>query len=216
MKPYALQRRDLITAYYVAVEEITWGGVLVAVRAITRPLVMPGLSFGAVDCLIPLQQLPDGATPRYEPANRPLQSVIDDIRSAMLTHGGTLDAVRLLCNLEPLSKKEFEMAKAKLSNKAAKTEAPTEEKAPAAAPKAKGKGNAEALAKAREAKAASSGPDTRKIKITNKENPYREGSNRAASFDALKGAKTVQDYLDAGGKAKYLSRWADEERITLG
>ena len=88
-----------------------------------------------------------------------------------------------------------------------------------AAPKAekaasKSKGNPDALKKAREAR-AEAGPDVRKITITNKENPYREGSNRAASFNALKGAKTVEDYKTAGGKTKYLSRWVDEGRITL-
>ncbi len=101
------------------------------------------------------------------------------------------------------------MAKKKLETKG---EAPAAAKTPA---KGGGrKGNPEALAKARAAR-EDAGPDTRKIKILNKENPYREGSNRAASFDALKGAKTAQDYKDAGGKAKYLSRWAAEGIIEL-
>ena len=89
------------------------------------------------------------------------------------------------------------------------------EAAPAKTP-AKGKGNPEALAKAREARSADSAEsDKRKIKIVNKENPFREGSNRAASFDALKGAKTVGDYKEAGGKTKYLSKLVESGHIEL-
>jgi hypothetical protein len=151
-------------------------------------------------------------------------SHLQHMRAAALRLGASPEAVRMLHDLEPFKKKEIEDMASKLSKKAdAKAEKPAKEpKAPKAEKPAKAakeaapkKGNAEALKKAREAR-AEAGPDVRKLKILEKDNPYREGSNRAASFDALKGAKTVQDYKDAGGKAKYLSRWAEEGRIQLG
>jgi hypothetical protein len=152
------------------------------------------------------------------------------LRDAALKGGATPDAIRLLEMVTPkfTNKEKTDMAKkatsAKLARKNTTADAGGEPVggggAVATASKAKGKGaarkgNPEALKKAREAKAAA-GPDTRKIRIINKENPYRENSNRAASFNALKGAKTVEDYVAAGGKTKYLSRWASEGRISLG
>lgn len=141
---------------------------------------------------------------------------IRSLRLLSLRDGATPEAIRLLDGIQPFTRKEVEDMAGKLSKK---TEAPKKE-APAKAAKAEKsasgrKGNPEALAKARAAR-AEAGPDTRKITIVEKTNPYREGSNRAASFDALKGAKTAQDYKDAGGKAKYLSRWAEEGLIKLG
>lgn len=144
---------------------------------------------------------------------------VRSLRLLALRHGATPEAIRLLDGIQPFARKEVEDMAGKLSKK---TEAPKAEKAPKAdkAPKAEKaasgrKGNPEALAKARAAR-ADAGPDTRKLTILKKENPYREGSNRAASFDALKGAKTAQEYKDAGGKAKYLSRWAEDGLIKLG
>ena len=138
------------------------------------------------------------------------------LRLLALRDGATPEAIRLLDGIQPFTRKEVEDMAGKLSKK---TEAPKKE-APAKAAKADKapsgrKGNPEALAKARAAR-AEAGPDTRNITIITKENPYREGSNRAASFAALKGAKTAQDYKDAGGKAKYLSRWAEDGLIKLG
>lgn len=156
---------------------------------------------------------------------RVYQTHVQWLKNWALKNGATPDAIRLLklvTDVTAKDEKEMSMAekatKAKASNKVAKkakgADAPVGGGGKAA--KANGKGNAEALAKARAARAENAGPDTRKIKIVNKENPYREGSNRAASFAALKGAKTVEDYKSAGGKTKYLSRWAEEGRIELG
>lgn len=181
-----------------------------AVRCIYHPVVMPGVTYGVYDCTILNQYLPEGSNPRYHQTDRPLQSVLSDLKEALLAHGGTPEAVRIMITLGQLEEGDIIVAKAKLGTKGAE---PAAEKT-APAKKSGGKGNAEALAKAREAREA--GPDTRKIAILKKENPYREGSNRAASFDALKGAKTAQDYKDAGGKAKYLSRWAEDGIIKLG
>ncbi len=57
--------------------------------------------------------------------------------------------------------------------------------------------------------------DNRKIKVLNKENPHREQSNRAAQFDLVLGSKTVEDYLAAGGKSKYLDRWVESGHISV-
>lgn len=144
---------------------------------------------------------------------------IQSLRLLALRDGATPEAIRHLDGIQPFTRKEVDDMADKLSKK---TEAKAKDKPAAKADKkaadkpASGrKGNPEALAKARAAR-AEAGPDTRKITILKKENPYREGSSRAASFDALKGAKTAQDYKDAGGKAKYLSRWSDEGLIKLG
>lgn len=139
-----------------------------------------------------------------------------NIRAQALTGGATPEAIKLLGDVQPFTEEEIEDMTAKLAKK--KDPAPKAEKKAdkkAAEPKAKPKGNPEALKKAREAR-AETGPDVRKITVVEKKNPYREGSNRAASWDALKSAKTAQDYKDAGGKAKYLSRWAEEGLIKLG
>lgn len=164
-----------------------------------------------VERLIEAQSLPGGINPTYKlDAETPWIKVHSELKTLLLEYGGSPEAVLLLHGLAPFTDKEMNtMAKAATATKVAKkTDAAPK------AEKVKGKGNTEALAKARAAK-AEAGPDTRKLTITNKENPYREGSNRAASFDALKGAKTVQDYLDAGGKGKYISRWVEEDRISV-
>lgn len=138
-----------------------------------------------------------------------------NIRAQALDGGATPEAIKLLGAIKPFTEEEIEVMTAKLAKKkdpAPKADKKADKKATEA--KAKPKGNPEALKKAREAREA--GPDTRKITVVEKKNPYREGSNRAASWDALKGAKTAQDYKDAGGKAKYLSRWAEEGLIKLG
>lgn len=149
---------------------------------------------------------------------------LDNMRNHALEYGASPEAVRLIGLHLPWTKKEEAILAEKLKSKAEgakKAAAGKAEKAPK--PVAGGgknadskprKGNPEALKKAREAR-AEAGPDVRKITIVNKENPYREGSNRAASYAALKGAKTVEDYKTAGGKTKYLSRWVDEGRIKL-
>lgn len=147
------------------------------------------------------------------------QTWLANLRIAALEHGATPEAIRLIGLHMPWTKKEEAILAEKLKAKAGGTKKAAAADAGAKTGTAKkttgGKGNPEALKKAREAKAAA-GPDTRKITILNKENPYREGSGRAASFDALKGAKTVEDYQKAGGKTKYLSRWEAEKRIKLG
>jgi hypothetical protein len=139
------------------------------------------------------------------------------LRTTALQKGATPEAIRLLHADKAFTKQEVKQMADKKNEKLAK-KAPKADKAGggdgAAAPAKKSKGNPEALKKAREA-AAERGPDVRKITVLKKENPYREGSNRAASFDALKGAKTVDDYKTAGGAVKYISRWESEGIIKL-
>lgn len=157
------------------------------------------------------------------PSGNVCQTHLQWLKIQALNVGATPDAIRLFKKVMKITaKEESEMAaKEKLAKKTAKTKTDADAGAAPvggggkAATAKKSKGNPEALKKAREAR-AEAGPDVRKIKILNKENPYRAESNRAASFDALKGAKTVEDYVAAGGKTKYLSRWASEGRISLG
>jgi hypothetical protein len=146
---------------------------------------------------------------------------IDSLRHLMLELDidATPEAIRLIGLYRPWSKKEEATLAEKLGKKAAKVKDAASDTAKPVGKGgkvagAKGKGNPEALAKARAAR-AESGPDVRKIKIVNKENPYRAESNRFNAFAALTGAKTVQEYVDAGGAKKYLSRWVEEGRITL-
>lgn len=178
-----------------------------AFRVVSEQLNMGGTMPAVVDTVVLKQHMPSGEQPHY--SNQPetsVQELISHIRGKALEGGATPEAILLIHNLAPFTDKELNIMAEKLAKKGA---APKAEKAAS-----KSKGNPDALKKAREAR-AEAGPDVRKITITNKENPYREGSNRAASFNALKGAKTVEDYKTAGGKTKYLSRWVDEGRITL-
>lgn len=178
-----------------------------AFRVVSEQLNMGGTMPRVIDTVVLEQHMPSGVMPHY--SNRPetsVQDLISHIRGKMLEGGATPEAVLLIHNLAPFNAKELNIMAEKLAKKGA---APKADKAAT-----KSKGNPDALKKAREAR-AEAGPDVRKITITNKENPYREGSNRAASFNALKGAKTVEDYKTAGGKTKYLSRWVEEGRITL-
>lgn len=178
-----------------------------AFRVVSEQLNMGGTMPAVVDTVVLKQHMPSGEQPHY--SNQPetsVQDLISHIRGKALEGGATPEAILLIHNLAPFTDKELNIMAEKLAKKGA---APKADKAAS-----KSKGNPDALKKAREAR-AEAGPDVRKITITNKENPYREGSNRAASFNALKGAKTVEDYKTAGGKTKYLSRWVDEGRITL-
>lgn len=137
---------------------------------------------------------------------RSYQDHLAAYKTFALRDGATPEAIRLLDIFEPLTEKEVQtMAEAK----AAKDTAPKKGVTKTAADKpAK-------AAKAAKAPAESKS-DTRKITVLKKENPYREGSARAASFEALKGAKTVDEYKAAGGAVKYISRWDSEGIIKLG
>lgn len=138
------------------------------------------------------------------------------MRTLAMQKGATPEAIRLLHADQAFTKQEVstmaDKKAEKLSKKGAGAAKPAKAAKAAEAPKKKG--NPEALKKAREA-AADRGPDVRKITIVAKENPYREGSGRAASWDSLKGAKTVEDYKNAGGKVKYINRWESEGKIKL-
>jgi len=59
------------------------------------------------------------------------------------------------------------------------------------------------------------GTDNRKIKIINKECPHAAGSKRALQFTKMLSSKTVADYIQKGGKAKYIPRWVKDKRIVL-
>ena len=70
---------------------------------------------------------------------------------------------------------------------------------------------------ARAARAAPKADDTRRITILDKNFTFgREGTARNLSWLACKKAKTVADYAKAGGKLKYLPRWAAAGAIKLG
>lgn len=119
-----------------------------------------------------------------------------------LRDGATPEAIRLLDIHEPLTKEEVSIMAAKKAEKDAPAKKPATKAAKSTkAPKKEGD--------------ATPKVDNRKITVVEKENPYREGSKRAASWDALKGAKTVEDYKANGGAVKYISRWESEGRIKL-
>lgn len=58
--------------------------------------------------------------------------------------------------------------------------------------------------------------DTRKITLTTKENPKREGSKAYETFELYKKAKTVQDFLNAGGKMADIKYDEKAGHIKLG
>lgn len=159
-----------------------------------------------------------GKHPQYSRADDiPLQSFIQRLKTTMLAHGASAEAVRLIGEHSPFTKKELNIMAEKLKAKkvgdaaalkeAAKTapvakgkataaKAPAEPKPAAekAAP-AKGKGNTEALDKARAAKTA--GDEKKKITVNTKENPYRDGTKAFNTFNVIKRSKTVGAFREA-------------------
>lgn len=194
-KPYVLRSLGQMVNSDFLVVHATFGGV----RVLARPLVMPGLGHGVVDKVLLDEWLPGAVWPRYEPSKTPLQSVIDDIKMSMLTHGGTPEAVRLFNELAPLSRKELEVAKEKLAPKAAPKEAKGKAAKETKAPAAK-KGNPEALEKARAAQKERSSA-TAGLKIAVLVKPADSGlrGGRLAKFEhvAKSKPKTVGDILGA-------------------
>lgn len=196
-QPYVVQHRDMLTMHYVVAQETFCGHV-----AVFRPLVMPGLGFG-----IETRLVMDGDK-RFAPSNKPLQPALAELKQSLLVHGGAPEAVRLLNELVPLTKKELLMAKEKLAGKAAASKTPAPVKAaagpkpakaaPKAAPAAKEPAVKEpaakkalppALQKAADAKkAAGAANDGKKLMVTTdkKANPYRDGTKAHATFEHFK------------------------------
>lgn len=80
----------------------------------------------------------------------------------------------------------------------------------------KAKGNAAALAKAHEATAGKRAEfRAQKIKLLVKENPKRPGSASFERYDLYKKAKTVGDFIDAGGKSADIAYDVKHEYIEL-
>jgi len=75
------------------------------------------------------------------------------------------------------------------------------EAAKPAASKAPAKSAAKAPAKAAKSAPAVKSEDTRKITILVKENPKREGTGAFDRFELYKKAKTVAEFISAGGSA---------------
>lgn len=55
-----------------------------------------------------------------------------------------------------------------------------------------------------------------KLKVLVKENPKRAGSESASRFDLYTGCKTVQDYLDKGGRLADVKWDTEKSYIQLG
>jgi hypothetical protein len=140
-----------------------------------------------------------------------VQHYLEAYKRFALREGATPEAIRLLDLHLPLTKKDVKTLTKEKAEKKAK--APKAEKK-AKEPKAQKASDLDTKAKEPKAQKASD-LDTKKIKVLEKENPYRAESNRAASWDALKGAKTVADYRAAGGAMKYITRWESEGKISL-
>lgn len=147
----------------------------------------------------------------HAPKHPVLKTHIDNLRRLALEVGATPEAVRLLGSLEPWSKKEETIMAEKLKAKAKPVKASTDELKAAAksTPVAKGggkkgggKGNLDGLAKARAARAANKGPDTRKIKplVKAKDLTARVGTFRRNMLDDLLSSKTVQEWRDKDKK----------------
>lgn len=85
-----------------------------------------------------------------------------------------------------------------------------------AATKAPAKAAAPAKAKADKAPKKTA-DDTRKLTIVDKKFTFGgEGTSRRAAWDACAKAKTVADYISAGGARKYLARWEKAGAIKVG
>lgn len=98
------------------------------VRVVQRQLSMPGV-IGVVDRVVSQWQLP-----HYKPVTEiSLQSALTDLKSEMLQHGATPEAVQLVGAVAPFEEKELKIMTEKLKSKPAPAA-----KKPAAAAKPKG------------------------------------------------------------------------------
>lgn len=144
-----------------------------------------------------------------------LSETTADLKSKALSGGATLEAIQLLKELTELTTAE----EAEMANPKAAAAAKTTKLAKKAEPKASAKGNGEALAAAREARKSKN--DGLKIKVLAKENPYREGTKAAATFDLFKAhsGKTVGDVRAAATEDHdlgYLRYSARDGHISVG
>lgn len=177
-------------------------------RAVGRIAHMDGVNVGVVDRVIHARHYGNYKVPSE---NTALQSIIQGIKSEMLTHGATPLAVQWVGEVEPFTEQELNIMAEKLTKGGAAAKKSADKKAPVAK-----KGNPEALAKAREARAAASaGPDTRKITVLKKPHGAREGTTRATLLDTIYKSKTVQDAVDAGVKKSDVAWAARAEYISL-
>lgn len=199
-----------------------WG-----VYAVGKVVYMPGTQVGVVDRVIQDWHLKN--YPRCEEESS-CASLIQDIKSEMLTHGATSMAVQWVSEYSPFSEKELNAMAEKLKTKAAKSggKGPRPVGTPTKAA-AKNKGNPEALAKAREAGAAKrTESHARKLKILVKAKDSGLRGGRLAKLKALEDAKpkTVGEALgitcvDEGGKEHVidmgsLSGMAKRQHIEIG
>lgn len=194
----------------VGTQWLVLGPVFMGVRCVgANGGYFPGVSVKVIDRVIQDWQLRN--YPRVG-EERSLQDIISGIKKSMLDHGASSLAVEWIGALSPFTQKELNTMAEKLKTK----NTGVTDSAPAKAVKApKVAKPAKAPKETGERTRAPAVEDTRKIKLVSKKNPYREGSNRAAAFNALKNAKTVADYKAAGGKPKYIARWAEEGVIEL-
>jgi hypothetical protein len=207
-KPYAAQRTASVALPHCIVAAETFEGVLIVYERPAMP-ELGRLGVGVSDLVIHNNNLPDTKHPALVVENTSLQDALTRIKRVMLAHGASAEAVRLIGELSPFSKKELDTMADKLKGKApAAKEAKTKPvggggKAAAAkdAAPAKGKGNPAALAKAQEAAAGKRAElATKKIKVLNKKHGAREGTKRATQLDIVLGAKTVGDAIEAGAQ----------------
>lgn len=99
------------------------------------------------------------------------------------------------------SKNQLSLMEENMSKFAKKSDTAAEAKITKAAPAKKVAANKseKKAAPAKKADKAEKGPDTRKITVLTKENPKREGSKAYKTFGLYAKAKTVEDFIKAGG-----------------
>lgn len=152
-KPFIFTDSTNVVPIPMLAAEPTFCGV----RAIYRRIFMPGVSVAVTDAVV-LTDFDDerpAAQRRYaRRTDISCASLAEELKELLLEHGGTPDAVRLIHQLAPMTKKELQMARDKVASKKGETKEPkVKPVAPAKEAKANGsnKGNPEALAKARAA-----------------------------------------------------------------
>lgn len=212
-KPYLLADR---AEYYNRMPIVAAAETFCGVLGVYAQTFMPGVSEAVVvrPCLIDIDD-----SKRYSRHLGDLQENILRLKKLMLEYGGSPEAVRLINDLAPFTKKELNIMADKLSKKGAKPAAKKE----AATPKGTGrKGNPEALEKAREARAgkrAELQADKRKLALTDKgkEKIKKNAESGAAqNLIAMRDAKTVGAFITNGGSMADIRYAEKSETVTVG
>lgn len=193
-QPYLVRDCAMFVQAPIIAAAPTFCGVI----GVHRQVFMPGLQLAVVDRALLTELDKNGRFTAWTDSS--LQDVISGIKPLMLEHGATPEAIRLVGEISPFSKKELSTMAEKLAKGKGAAKAEPKTKPVAGGGKA-AKGNADALAAARDAKKQAAATDKRKVTLTEKGKERAKSGKETgavANLLILQKAKTVADAIAAG------------------